>query len=664
MRYFRIGVQVCLLYLASVVLSNKKTHYEVLGTSNKADTKEIKRAFRLLATKWHPDKNQDNIEQARKEFGHISEAYSILSDPKKREEYDQEQANPNWGNEDEYEEDDSENNDNNSFGFNFEDFFGGMDADDIEKAGEDDDNGNMSSFFSFTISGSKININNDGTIGVSFTNEEDEDDNWDEEEEPEPYEAEQDDPHEGKCRKKRQSKTSNKKANKRKSKSKGHDSYGEVYEEDEVQNRGKGKSKKSSNSSSNKYKLEKSKENASHIYSISDFPNSFFGPLIIELSDKNKEEFFLKKNIWVIFAFPKKRSCHEHDIQHLNAFAYKYKSYITTSKLNCSVSQKLCQELGYKSKSPEVLIYSSSDHDGYITIAEQHISLKKIEERLFSLYESQNLFTQNSREHSRISSDAVQYLDTKYSKPTIIWFLHPKDMLLVHNLIKLYGDVFNFAIGEIEEALDKNFSRWNSAYFSYYESVKKYTKGLSIKKAIAWIESLLVEYSGFLRVNPDKLPKKQKNKMWFIYKETNAKTMINPFMASHWRDIFKDKYGFGKMDKEAMGRFFGIKKSKLEMTQCVMFDPKKMEFMNIQYDPEEAGGGFDVMIYAELYERNQLNLTKIKQGEPSKKDSAENSTRRTQETSTKRYKNQASGSDADSDSYYDFENDQHYDTDL
>lgn len=66
----------------------KKDYYEVLGLEKGASEDEIKRAFRKLAIKYHPDKNQGNKE-AEEKFKEINEAYQVLSDPDKRAKYDQ-----------------------------------------------------------------------------------------------------------------------------------------------------------------------------------------------------------------------------------------------------------------------------------------------------------------------------------------------------------------------------------------------------------------------------------------------------------------------------------------------------------------------------------------------------------------------------------------------
>jgi curved DNA-binding protein CbpA len=66
-----------------------KDFYDILGLSRGANESEIKKAYRKLAMKWHPDKNQDNKDFAEKKFKAVSEAYEVLSDPKKKDLYDQ-----------------------------------------------------------------------------------------------------------------------------------------------------------------------------------------------------------------------------------------------------------------------------------------------------------------------------------------------------------------------------------------------------------------------------------------------------------------------------------------------------------------------------------------------------------------------------------------------
>jgi DnaJ-class molecular chaperone len=65
-----------------------KDYYGTLGVSRDADKKEIRRAFRRLARKHHPDVNPDDSE-AEERFKEINEAYEVLSDPEKRAKYDQ-----------------------------------------------------------------------------------------------------------------------------------------------------------------------------------------------------------------------------------------------------------------------------------------------------------------------------------------------------------------------------------------------------------------------------------------------------------------------------------------------------------------------------------------------------------------------------------------------
>ena len=68
-------------------MSEKRDYYEVLGVSKSADAKEIKKAYRKLAMKYHPDKNPGDKE-AEEKFKEINEAYEVLSDEEKRSTYD------------------------------------------------------------------------------------------------------------------------------------------------------------------------------------------------------------------------------------------------------------------------------------------------------------------------------------------------------------------------------------------------------------------------------------------------------------------------------------------------------------------------------------------------------------------------------------------------
>ena len=68
-------------------MANKRDYYEVLGVSKNATDDELKKAYRKLAVKYHPDRCKDA--DAKDKFQEISEAYEVLSNKDKRAQYDQ-----------------------------------------------------------------------------------------------------------------------------------------------------------------------------------------------------------------------------------------------------------------------------------------------------------------------------------------------------------------------------------------------------------------------------------------------------------------------------------------------------------------------------------------------------------------------------------------------
>lgn len=70
-------------------MADKRDYYEVLGVEKTATDEELKKAYRRLAKKYHPDANPDNKKEAEIKFKEVNEAYENLSDPQKRKMYDQ-----------------------------------------------------------------------------------------------------------------------------------------------------------------------------------------------------------------------------------------------------------------------------------------------------------------------------------------------------------------------------------------------------------------------------------------------------------------------------------------------------------------------------------------------------------------------------------------------
>ena len=64
-----------------------KDYYAILGVAKNASTDDIKKAYRKLAMKFHPDRNPDDV-SAEEKFKQVSEAYAVLSDSEKRANYD------------------------------------------------------------------------------------------------------------------------------------------------------------------------------------------------------------------------------------------------------------------------------------------------------------------------------------------------------------------------------------------------------------------------------------------------------------------------------------------------------------------------------------------------------------------------------------------------
>jgi len=78
-----------LIILSYIIISlSKEDYYKILGVKRNASEREIKKAFKKLSLKYHPDKNKDKSEWAKNMFIKVANAYEVLSDPEKRKIYD------------------------------------------------------------------------------------------------------------------------------------------------------------------------------------------------------------------------------------------------------------------------------------------------------------------------------------------------------------------------------------------------------------------------------------------------------------------------------------------------------------------------------------------------------------------------------------------------
>jgi curved DNA-binding protein len=112
-------------------------YYKILGLDKSASTDEVKKAYRRLARKYHPDLNPDNKE-AHKQFQEINEAHEVLSDPEKRKKYDQ--YGKDWQHAEQFEQQRAGNRANTGQGFE-------------GYQGTDEDLGDFSSFFESMFGG-------------------------------------------------------------------------------------------------------------------------------------------------------------------------------------------------------------------------------------------------------------------------------------------------------------------------------------------------------------------------------------------------------------------------------------------------------------------------------------------------------------------------------
>lgn len=144
-------------------------YYSILGVSKTATNDDIKKAYRKLARKYHPDINKDN-EDAKLKFQQINEANEVLSDPEKRKKYDE--YGENWKHAEEYEKARQQQAQNGGFAdySDFGGFGGGFGGGSYSFSGDD---GEFSDFFESLFGGSRSSgrRRTSGFRGQDYTSE-------------------------------------------------------------------------------------------------------------------------------------------------------------------------------------------------------------------------------------------------------------------------------------------------------------------------------------------------------------------------------------------------------------------------------------------------------------------------------------------------------------
>jgi hypothetical protein len=143
---FFLLVLITILNIELIKSEKEPNHYQTLNVDKKATPEEIKRAFKKLSLQYHPDKFKGNKEEAKKMFFKIANAYEILSDADKREDYDEDLKKGGKKRKNYYEDDEEivfeGGNDHFSFEDLFESFFGGFNDDPSDNSNKKKSNKN------------------------------------------------------------------------------------------------------------------------------------------------------------------------------------------------------------------------------------------------------------------------------------------------------------------------------------------------------------------------------------------------------------------------------------------------------------------------------------------------------------------------------------------
>lgn len=294
-----------------------------------------------------------------------------MSDPKKRDKYNKDLQQDKLYAEDNSQQDDGEE-------FNWSDFFGGMDVEDLEQANFEDDD----FLGSYARKGRQ-------------DPDDDEDEDWD---------AETDD---------------------------GEDLYVDEEDEPVVGGKKSKKTKQKRETQSVYSSLKNSEAAARKDVRIHDSPRKYLSAWIGDLSNNNYGQFSIRKQVWVVLIYSSRSGFRSRMIQEFNAFAYKFNNYIKVMKLVCTKASNICEDFNYSGSDPIIQIWEINATKPKI-VREEDFSMSKLEAKILKKFDEYNWVPTKNKETSSISDDILPHWGNSDVRPVITIYINKKDIIFAH----------------------------------------------------------------------------------------------------------------------------------------------------------------------------------------------------------------------------------------